>query len=270
MNEPTEEPNFDALAEERPDGAREFKFLNLDDVLFTHTIGIFGRRGSGKTTVTMNILAAKRLSRGIVMCPTPEAIVVYSDSVPMSYIYDYFEESIILKIMGFQHALKLRLHHQYRQEIAQLEANAAVDRKNRWMERMAKLKQRQIDENLSAKQIQILYEREMYDEQVEEQQNLEMRKSWARTRKLQIQEPYCMFCVLDDLSSDPDAIRSKVVKKLMDNGRHYLLLLLIACQVRFHISLRLRMFPNLLTLVLCAMFSIRWIFRRPVAGDSIG
>jgi hypothetical protein len=167
-----------------------------------------------ETTVTMNILGAKSIPRGIVMCPTPEAIVVYADSVPMSYIFDYFDEAVIAKICGYQHALKLRLHHQYRQEIAQLEANAAIDRKNRWMQRMQALKQKQVDENLSARQIQIMYEREIYEEEFENQQNLEMRKNYARTRKLQLQEPYAMFCVLDDLSSDPDAMRSRVLKKV--------------------------------------------------------
>lgn len=184
----------------------------------------------------MNVLQAKTIPRGIVMCPTPEAVVVYSDAIPMSYIYDYFDESVILKIMSYQHALKLRLHQQHRQEIAQIEANAATDRKNRWMERMQTLKQRQIDEQLSARQIQIMYEREILDEEFENQQNLEMRKIYARTRRLQLQEPFSMFCVLDDLSSDPDAIRSRVVKKLMDNGRHYLMLLIIACQYSMDFS----------------------------------
>lgn len=41
-----------AKIEERPDGAREFKFLDLNDILFTHTIGIFGRRGSGYVIYT--------------------------------------------------------------------------------------------------------------------------------------------------------------------------------------------------------------------------
>ena len=85
------------------------------------------------------------------MCPTPEAVCVYSDSIPLSFIYDYFDEEVIIKICGYQNALKLRLHHQYRQEIAQLEANAALDRKNRWQQRMQALKQRQVDENLSAR-----------------------------------------------------------------------------------------------------------------------
>lgn len=224
------EPNSDRISEERPDGAREFRFWDLNDVTFTNTIGLFGQRGVGKTTCISNILEAKRLPRGIVMCPTPEAFCTYSTSIPLAFIYDYFDEAIIVKICGFQNGLKLRLEHQYRQEMAQLEANAAIDRKNKWMQRMQTLKQRQIDENLSARQIQILYEREILEEEFEEQQNLEMRKSYARTRKMQLQEPYSMFCVLDDLSSDRETMKSQVLKKLMDNGRHYLMLLIIACQ----------------------------------------
>lgn len=208
------EPDFEALQRDRPDGGREFKFLDMNDILFTHTIGIFGRRGSGKTTVTMNILGAKNIPRGIVMCPTPEALVVYADCVPISYIFDYFSEELITKICSFQHALKLRLHHQWRQEIAQLEANAAIDRKNRWLQRMQNLKQKQMEENLSERQIQIMYEREIYEEEFENRQNEEMRKSYAKTRKIQLQEPYAMFCVLDDLSSDREAMRSATLKKL--------------------------------------------------------
>jgi hypothetical protein len=209
---------------------REFRFWNLNDVLFTHTIGIFGRRGSGKTTVTMNVLQSKTIPRGLVMCPTPQAVVVYSEAVPLSYIFDYFDEDVLQRVINYQHALQIRVHRQYKEEIAQLEMDAQKDRVARWNERMQRLKDRQIAENLSEENLLTLYEREIRDEEFESAQNLDMRKSYARTRKLQLQEPYSMFCVLDDLSSDKEAIQSRVVKKLMDNGRHYLMLLIIACQ----------------------------------------
>ena len=212
-------------------GAREFRFLDIEDILFTHTVGIFGRRGSGKTTVTMNILQHKvRVPRGLVMCPTPEAIVVYSDSIPMCFIYDYFDEGVITRIMDFQYSWKIRLHHQWKKEVGDLEAKAKIDRVSSWMERMKVLDQRRIDENLSQKAVTILYEKEMFGEKIEHEQNTEMRKSYARTLRLQLQEPHSMFFIMDDLSSDKDAIRSATVKKLMDNGRHYLMLLIIACQ----------------------------------------
>jgi hypothetical protein len=208
----------------------QFKFLNVNDIKFSQTIAFFGTRGSGKTTATMNILLSKRMRRGIVMCPTPEAICTYSDVIPLGYIYDYFDEQVLCKIMNYQYALKLRLHHQWQKEMSEMEAAAAIDRKNRWLEREARLAQRQKDENLTAREVEVLYEREIYEEEFENQQNLAMRISHGRTRKDQINEPHSMFCVLDDLSSDPDAMRSKVLKKLMDNGRHYLMLLLIICQ----------------------------------------
>jgi hypothetical protein len=218
-------------AAERPDGAREFRFWNLDDVLFTHTIGIFARRGSGKTTVTMNLLQAKtRIPRGIVICPTPEAVVVYADAIPLSYIYDYFDEEVLTRIMNYQHSVKVRLHQQYRVEVAEREQRSEADKAPRWARRMHALKERLTGQELTEQQLEIHIAREQYEFEIENSRLLEDRKSWANTRRLQLQEPYSMFCVLDDLSSDPDAVRSRVMKKLMDNGRHYLMLLIITCQ----------------------------------------
>lgn len=223
--------NWDNIDDEG-DGLGEFKYFQLSWISFSQTVGLFGRRASGKTTFTLNLLQNQSIPRGIVMCPTPEAITTYGDAIPASYIYDYFDEGIIKKICNFQNALKLRLHHELRREMAQLEAQAAIDRKNQWFMKEQSLKQRCQDENLSAKQVDILYERMIHEEEEENQINIAKRKKWEEIRKLELQQPNSMFCVFDDLSSDPDAMRSRTLKKLMDNGRHYLMLLIIACQVR--------------------------------------
>jgi hypothetical protein len=63
------EPNFENVLDERPDGAREFKFLDMNDILFTHTIGIFGRRGSGKVFIRlMYYYSLIDVANGLCLC----------------------------------------------------------------------------------------------------------------------------------------------------------------------------------------------------------
>jgi hypothetical protein len=178
----------------------------------------------------MNVLQRKFMPRGIVMCPTPEAISTYGQSVPVSYIYSEWNDQVLQKIMGFQFGLKIRIDQQHQKEVADLEAKAIEDRPIRWSERMQRLQQKQIDENLSARQIQLLYEREIIEEQHEWEQLLAYRKQWAKQRKVELIEPYSLFVILDDLASDQEAIRSRTLKRICDNGRHFLMLLIISVQ----------------------------------------
>lgn len=69
--------------------------------------------------------------------------------------------------------------------IYQLEVKAATDRKNRWIGRMEKLKQKQIAENLPLSQLHSLYFQEIDQEQNEEHQRMEeTRKAWIKAAVL--------------------------------------------------------------------------------------
>jgi hypothetical protein len=210
---------------------REFRFLDIRDIGFTQTLGIFGRRGSGKTTCVCNFLARMNLPRGIVMCGTPEAWGTYGEvGVPRSYIYDDFDEEALDRIMKFQAGLKFRVDQQYQSEVDDLEGKALLERRAAWEARMVRLQKRAEAERLSQKQLQVLFEREKADEEFENQQKVHMLRSYLRKRKPELQRPHCMFTVLDDLSSNPKAMRSKVLQRCMDNGRHHLMLLCVLCQ----------------------------------------
>jgi RecA/RadA recombinase len=209
---------------------RPFRFLNVDDIAEDATVGVFGPRGCGKTTVMLSILRAKQLSRGMVMCPTPEAFVTYSEYVPLPYIYDKFDEPALERIMKYQKSARFRLHQIWRHEMAQLEMAARELRARRFEDKMVRLQERAQQKGWTDQQIQIAYQRAIVDDEAEEKQNNEIRMKYGRQRANELRKPYMMFIIMDDLSSDKATMRSELLKKLINNGRHFMLLLFIAVQ----------------------------------------
>lgn len=67
------------------------------------------------------------------------------------------------------------------------------------------------------------------DEEMEKK-NHENRESYANLLLEEMYRPHIRFCVLDDLSSSPEAMKSRLLKKYIDNGRQYLLFLIIGAQ----------------------------------------
>ncbi len=178
----------------------------------------------------ISILRSKLLTRGMVMCPTPEAFTSYSEHIPLPYIYDQFDEPALERIMRFQKSARFRLHQIWRHEMAQLEVAAQELRARRWEERMVRLQERAMQKRWTDQQVQIAYERAIVEEEAEEKQNSDMRATHGRRRKNELRKPYMMFVILDDLSSDKKTMKSELLKKMINNGRHFMLMLCIAVQ----------------------------------------
>jgi hypothetical protein len=177
-----------------------------------------------------SILAAKDLARGISMCPTPEAFRSYAEFIPIPFIFDFYDEDAIERIMSFQNAASFRLHQIWRHEAAQLEEASKELRAQIWEQRMVRLQERAVQKGWAQQQVQIAYERAIVDDENEEKQNSETRRIHGKARWKELRRPYSMFMILDDLSSDKSTMKSELLKKLINNGRHYMIMLCVAVQ----------------------------------------
>jgi len=207
-----------------------FKFWNIDEVNDDCTVGLFGPRGCGKTTVTVNLLKQKKLFRGIAMCPTPECFATYGEFIPKSYVYDYFSEDVLIRIMNYQKSQSFAIHTNWRKEVADMmvqhEERIAAD----WNLRLQKIEERALANNFTRSQIESAFVVEKEEYEFQNKQAMASIRSWARQRKKELRRPFSMFIILDDLASNKKDINSETVKYLMNNGRHYFIFLVIAIQ----------------------------------------
>lgn len=209
---------------------RPFRWFQPEMMAEDACCGFFGPRNSGKTVTMTSILATKDLDRGIAMCPTPEAFTTYSEFIPLPYIYQHFDEEALDRAMRFQQAARFRIHQIWRHEMAELEVAAQALRARKWDERMDRLEERATQRGWTQQQVEIAYERAVVDEEAEEKVNGEMRQQHGRDRKKELRRPYSMFCILDDLSSEKSTMKSELLKKIINNGRHFMLMLFVAVQ----------------------------------------
>lgn len=164
------------------------------------------------------------------MCPTPECFATYGEFIPKSYIYDYFSEDILRRIMDYQKSQSFAIYTNWRNEVAQMmvkhNERIALD----WDARLKKIEERALANNFTRSQIEsaFLVEKEEYEFQ--NKQAVSAIRSWARQRKKELRRPFSMFVILDDLASNKKDINSETVKYLMNNGRHYFIFLVIAIQ----------------------------------------
>ena len=204
------------------------------------TIALIGPRGTGKTTCIVDILKQKMLRRGIVMCPSPACYRTYDKLIPRSYLYNYFSEDIIQKIFDFQTDLTLRFDAYFQEDKQRLKDKHDQKMKQLFDRKKQMLIKQMIKENKSEKDTQkafIELKHEMEDIIAEADAALDKH---CFDLELEYRKHYCMWIILDDFSSDPKAMRSEKLKFLINNGRHYWLLLIIAVQfcLDLHSSIR--------------------------------
>jgi len=214
--------------------------LNWDEIDDDSTVVMFGPRGCGKTRLIYRMLLMKKLRRGIIKCGSAECWVSYGKWMSKSYIYQGFFPEKLKKVMGYQNKLMTACMKEYDNLEEDLKSTLKTKAKRRHREKcerlvaLAEKNKADFDEFMKAfvkrdKQ----YAAEEQDE-YEKELGREKRKLYRETRN-----PYCMFLVLDDLGSD-GSLKHGLVKVLVNNGRHYGILLVFAIQNPIDLPSQLR------------------------------
>jgi ABC-type oligopeptide transport system ATPase subunit len=214
----------------RRGGTNNWKWWDVSSVRDDSTIGFFGPRGCGKTTAMRSVLRAKNLNRGIVMCPTPEAFVTYSKFVPSCFIYDEFSEETLEKVMSFQNLQAVKIDEMFEAELAALKDRHNQVRAEKWKQREEMFAERATRQRWSNHEMQLAWLREIEDEKFSNTQDEAAIKKFMDDRRVELRRPSAMFLVLDDLSSYKAAMSSETTQKLINNGRHYIIMLMVAVQ----------------------------------------
>ena len=178
----------------------------------------------------MKILRAKKFRRGIVKCPSPACYTTYDKIIPRSYLYNYFSEEIIQKIFDFQTDLRLRFDAYFEEDKQRLKDKHVKKMKDLFELKKQNLIKQMIKENKSEKETQKAFidlKCEMERITKEDESALD---NVCFQLELDYKKHYCMFLILDDFSSDPKAMRSEKLKFLINNGRHYWIILIVAVQ----------------------------------------
>lgn len=210
--------------------SRSFDMLPANEVADDATVGFFGPRGCGKTTAMTTLMSQKSLLRGMAMCPTPESFVTYGKFIPLSYVFDYFATDTLDHLMKFQNAARFRIETQFNAECAKMEYEAQKQRPIRWQARVQRLLNASVKKGWKPRMMQLAWEREIQREE-EEWARLEVEREKQAAKRLQeLRAPYSCFLIMDDLGSNKTVMKSEMLKTLINNGRHYMLLLFIAIQ----------------------------------------
>lgn len=218
----------------------DYDFFDYQIMSRESTVALFGPRGSGKSTIIANCLRAMGMSRGFVMCPTPEVFQLYDRFVPTVNCFDYFNEELLARVMVYQFAVAMKIHKQWYDSVMRKELAAEQLRRERWQLRMTTLRARARAENWTRARAHEEFYKERADEAAEHAALTEIRTSRAYAERARIRAEWSLWCVLDDLASDPTCMKSHVLQQYVNNGRHYMVFLIVAVQDSVQLKANLR------------------------------
>lgn len=211
---------------------------------YDETVLMIGDRGAGKTNAARWILREAGLSRGFVMCGSPEWKKTWSRIVPILYVHhvkdnqmdNEFWEDWMGKMDMISNEIDERVDQKKRELIE--ETKQAYDkRRKEELDRFMKIAD---ENNWSDKKFDRKIDklkRELEAEYKRMQDDINRKVTAYRH---QISRPEAMFCVLDDLGSKAKVMKAPKLKEMMDNGRHYLALLLVMVQYCINLPSEMR------------------------------
>ena len=218
------------LPKSTPQSQPNYEDLSFDEIEDDTTVGIFGPRGCGKTTLIYYMLSLKGMKRGIVQCATPECWVTYSKWLEKPYIYQGFYPDKLCAIMNYQNLLMKDVMKEF--EFSQQETYDHIKAK---VEEQIQKKREQLIKVAEAERWSLerfTKERDKRDQKwgsVAKEECEEAFSKGSNRRFRAHRKPYTMFVVFDDLGSD-GSLRDEIIKKSVNNGRHYGMLLIFALQ----------------------------------------
>jgi hypothetical protein len=225
-------PEFNKKMGTKPTLTKQpYEDLNLEEIEEDTTIVMFGPRGVGKTTLVYKLLLALKLSRGMIKCKSGECWQNYSEWISKPYIYQGFFPEKLSRVMMYQNNLmSLNVMEEYKFRKHELASKIRAQAKQHHTEKFEKLvaqaEKGKWDIEYFKKE-HAKREKQWAVEEDDEFENVFGKEDYKMKR--QLRKPYCMFVVLDDLASD-GSLNHKLVKVLVNNGRHMGILVFFAIQ----------------------------------------
>jgi len=205
-------------------------FCIPEEVWSDAVMGACGPRKGGKTTMLIEWLKQRRLARGVAMNPTPDCKLTYSQYIPPSFTYQYFDEDVIIRWIVNQEDLTNNVNAEWLTWARTAESDAQKERKRKWDERCVRIAERSVEKKWTPEEIARVMKTEQDKELKREDVHKNQRQDlYDRTRSNMLASVR-MFVLLDDLSSARAAMRSELIRVLCDNGRHYAMELIASFQ----------------------------------------
>lgn len=211
---------------------------------YDETVLMIGDRGAGKTNAARWILRHAGLSRGFVMCGSPEWRKTWSRIVPILYVHhvkeNQMENEFWEEWMGKMDLISNEIDERVDQKKRELKEETKLEYDKRRKEAHDRFMKTAEASNWSDKK----YDRKL-EKLKHELENEHKRMQDETNRKVtayrhQISRPEALFCVLDDLGSKGKVMKASKLKEMMDNGRHYLALLLVMVQYCINLPSEMR------------------------------
>jgi hypothetical protein len=200
------------------------------DLSHTTTIALIGKRNSGKTSAMLHLLSNKKFLRNMVMCPSPAAFKSFGRYFPKPYIHSSFDEKVLSELLKSQKKIALSIEKEIELESLTLFRQAKIEEQKRTQHRISALKKlAEIDHWSKDKE-----DKEMKELLKKDDEEIRME---GQLRKRILEElrnvktfPHVVALILDDCSSEKKIMLHKILKTIMNNGRHYLLFFIVSVQ----------------------------------------
>jgi len=192
--------------------------------------GIIGPTGTGKTVAAMHLIRTLNFDRGIGVCGSSEIYDTFEDCIPTGYLYDYYPEAKLKELISYQTVQSQRIKHLSKKHRAELVHKCEIEHQKWVKHKKDQLAEKAYLNQWSVKQVK--EESKKLKEEIDQKQkkqNDEIRKTYNKMRD-DLKNPWCMFLIVDDFSSDKRVMKSDSLKTLMDKGRHAMFCVLVLIQ----------------------------------------
>lgn len=214
--------------------------FNPDWVRFDDTVILLGPRKGGKTVGAREILLSKnKPPRGMFQVGSPEGLKTWTDSLPLAFLHesDEIDEAFFKKWMDEQKAVVTKVEVECKKRYTKWMANSNKKIDAAKKEEVAALQARANAEEWSAEKLarKLAKIRAKYDELTLQ----ESKRLWKRKEELydRMVLPESCFCGFDDLGEEKKGVMDhKVMKTLVNTGRHYGALVIVIAQYAKHLS----------------------------------
>lgn len=211
---------------------------------YDETVLMIGDRGAGKTNAARWILRHAGLSRGFVMCGSPEWRKTWSRIVPILYVHhvkeNQMENEFWEEWMGKMDLISNEIDERVdlkKRELIEETKQAYDKRRKEEHDRFMKVAE---ENNWSDKKFDRKIEKLKHELENEYKRMQDEINRKVTAYRHQISRPEALFCVLDDLGSKGKVMKASKLKEMMDNGRHYLALLLVMVQYCINLPSEMR------------------------------
>ncbi len=194
------------------------------------TILLIGRRKSGKTNAAIAIMRHMRHNRVICLCLSPEADKTWRHVLHPMYIEKEFNELKWKKLLKEQAEIVKKIDDVVHRLRVKREGEAAAEREKQ----LALLKRKHAERSVKRGWSDKKSLRKWKEVKAKEEEEWKAAADARETKLLDLEEtlraPYAVTIIIDDCGSKPEVMKSEILKEMMDNGRHYILCVIVLVQ----------------------------------------